>query len=95
MNLAVKNARLNPRGVDELLSGFLSRIHASVECTEVVIDLSALRFIDPYGLVSLCLMGRYARTVVPRVRYRLPPAVPLRSYLGRVRFDQALDGIEL
>ena len=95
MNLAVRNARLNPRGVDELLSEFLSEIHASAECAEVVIDLGALRFIDPYGLVSLCLMGRYARTVVPRVCYRLPPAVPLRSYLGRVRFDHALDGIEI
>ena len=95
MNLAVKNARLNPRGVDELLSEFLSGIHASAECAEVAIDLGALRFIDPYGLVSLCLMGRYARTVVPRVFYRLPLAVPLRSYLGRVRFDHALDGIEI
>ena len=95
MQLAVKNSNLNPRVVDELLSEFLSGIHASADRDEVVIDLGALRFIDPYGLVALCLMGRYARTFVPRVCFRVPPAVPLRRYLGRVRFDQAIEGVEL
>ena len=95
MQLVVKNSNLNPRVVDELLSEFLSGIHASADRDEVVIDLGALRFIDPYGLVALCLMGRYARTVVQRVCFRVPPAVPLRRYLGRVRFDKAIEGVEL
>ncbi len=95
MILAIETTRLNPRCADELLADFLGLIHAPTDTESVEIDLSQLCFIDPYGLVVLCLMGRYARTVVPRVSYRLPQAYPLRRYLGRVRFAQALDGIEL
>ncbi len=95
MPLRVENTRLNPRSADELLAEFLRVIHAHAPDSPLEIDLSALRFIDPYGLITLCLVGRYARTVVPRVNYRMPEAYALRSYLGRVRFAQALDGIEM
>lgn len=93
MSYIVEATQLTPRTADELLADFLNFVHSQTGRDALEIDLGSLRFIDPYGLVLLCLMGRYARTVNPNVIYHMPQAYPLRRYLGRVRFEQALDGI--
>lgn len=90
--MRIKESQLTPRTLDDLLGDFLNYVHGE-ERGAVEIDLAGLGFIDPYGLIALCLIGRYARTVADRVVYRLPRAYALRSYLGRVRFAQALDGL--
>ena len=54
-----------------------------------------LHFIDPYGLVTLCLMARYGDALSSRVVFHLPEAFALRTYLGRVRFAEAVDEVEL
>lgn len=95
MSLLVETERLTPMTADELLASFLAFVHGAADREALKIDLGPLRFIDPYGLVTLCLMGRYARTVVPHISYLLPRAYALRRYLGRVRFEQALDGIAM
>jgi signal transduction histidine kinase len=95
LSLPIQTGRLTPRSADELLGDFLDYVHRVPQRQVVEIELAPLGFIDPYGLIALCLLGRYARTVAPRVIYRLPQAPALRRYLGRVRFAEALDGIEL
>jgi len=91
--LTIRESQLTPQALDALLVDFLDYVDrgGNGECLEI--DLSQLRFIDPYGLVSLCLIGRYARTAAARVIYHLPQAYELRSYLGRVRFAKALEGL--
>ena len=92
MDLLVAQEQLTPRTVDELLGEFSRQMHGGGKDT-ARLDMSAVGFIAPYGLVALCLLGRYARTVWPQVVFRLPSSFALRSYLGRVRFAEALEGI--
>ena len=95
MALTVQTDKLTPRTADELLMGFLSYAHQAAAGEDLEVDLRGLHFIDPYGLLSLCLMARYARTLSSRVVFQLPQAYALRSYLNRVRFAEAVDGIDL
>ena len=93
MPLLVLEKQLTPRSADDLLTEFLTYVPQADGQEELAIDLGDMHFIDPYGLVVLCLMGRYARTVFERVVYRLPRSYALRRYLGRVRFAAALEGL--
>lgn len=93
MSLLVREGRLTPRSTDSLLVDFLHHIHQAGDRQDLEIDLEQMTFIAPYGLIVLCLMGRYARTAFGRVVYRMPRAQALRSYLGRVRFAEALQGL--
>ena len=93
MPLLLQEQRLTPRAVDLLLGRFLGYVHQSGDREKLEIDLAELNFIDPYGLIALCLMGRYARTAISRVVYRTPQTYGLRRYLGRVRFAEALQGL--
>ena len=95
MVLNSQTEKLTPRTADVLLVDFLNYAHQAEYGDDLQVDLRGLRFIDPYGLLSLCLMARYARTLSSRVVFHLPQAYALRSYLGRVRFAEAVDGIDL
>ena len=92
MAFAVLETNLTPRAADELLPEFLRYLHQAQETSALEVDLGAVTFIPPYGLIVLCLMGRYVRTLCPQVRYRLPRSAPLRRYLGRMRFAAAVAG---
>ncbi|MBI2503774.1 MAG: ATP-binding protein [Candidatus Latescibacteria bacterium] len=81
-----------PRAADELLPDFLRQLHQAQEGAALEVDLGEVAFIPPYGLIVLCLMGRYARTLCPQVQFRLPRSPQLRRYLGRMRFDRAVAG---
>lgn len=93
MALLAEERQLTPQAADALLVEFLDYSRSNGAGPQLELDLSGLRFITPYGLVVLCLMGRYARTICERVVYRMPQASTLRSYLGRVRFAEALSGL--
>lgn len=95
MILALPTDELTPRTADELLVGFLDYAHGAVPGQPLEVDLRALHFIDPYGLVALCLMARYGDVLSSRVVFHLPRAFALRTYLGRVRFAAAVEGVEL
>ncbi len=93
MSLLVQEAQLTPRSTDPLLGEFLHYVHQTSDQQDLEVDLEGMKFIAPYGLIVLCLMARYARTAFDRVVYRMPRAYALRSYLGRVRFAEALQGL--
>jgi hypothetical protein len=92
VNLLVAQEQLTPRTADELISKFGGGMHLTSDPV-AQLDMDKVEFIAPYGLVVLCLLGRYAKTIWPRVVFRLPASYALRSYLGRVRFAEALQGI--
>ncbi|MCC7263318.1 MAG: ATP-binding protein [Candidatus Latescibacteria bacterium] len=83
---------MSPRVADDLLPGFLHQVHLLPGPSAVEIDLEEVAFVPPYGLVVLCLIGRYARTLCGQVWYRLPRSAPLRRYLGRMGFAEAVAG---
>ncbi len=93
MPLLVQEVQLTPRTADQMLVDFLNYIHQTGDLEGLEVDLEGMNFIAPYGLIVLCLMARYARTAFGRVVYRMPQTYALRSYLGRVRFAEALQGL--
>ena len=95
MPLIVQTDKLTPRTADELLVDFLSYAHGVDSGEDLEVDLCGLHFTDPYGLLTLCLMARYGLMLSSRVVFRLPNSHLLRTYLGRVRFAAAVEGIEL
>lgn len=95
MILALPTDKLTPRTADEFLAEFLDYAHGAVPGQPLEVDLRDLHFIDPYGLVTLCLMARYGDALSSRVVFHLPEAFALRTYLGRVRFAAAVDEVEL
>jgi signal transduction histidine kinase len=60
---------------------------------DVRLVLEDAEFIDPYGLVSLWVIVRYLKLHFRRVRLVLPSENDVQSYLNRMRFPLALDGI--
>lgn len=92
---ALPTDKLTPRTADDCLAAFLAYAHGAVPGQPLEVDLRALHFIDPYGLVALCLMARYGDALSSRVVFHLPRAFALRTYLGRVRFAAAVAGVEL
>ncbi len=92
VRFALPKGPFTPRIADDLLPDFLRLVHQPVGQVAVEVDLGAVAFIPPYGLVVLCLMGRYARTFCSEVRYRLPESLVLRRYLRRMRFAEAVAG---
>ena len=95
MILTLPTDKLTPRTADEFLVEFLDYAHGAVPGQPLEVDLRPLHFIDPYGLVALCLLARYGDALSSRVVFHLPHAFALRTYLGRVRFAAAVDGVEL
>ena len=91
-SFALVEPNLSPRAADEFLPDFLRQVHQLPRGAPLEVDLREVAFIPPYGLVVLCLMGRYARTLCPQVRYLLPRSPQLRRYLGRMRFGEAVAG---
>lgn len=71
----------------------VERVVASGNPAGLELHLGRLEFVGPYGLVLLCLIGRYAGHILPLVKIRAPEAPNLRSYLRRVRLPQALEGV--
>ena len=92
LTFALLESSLTPRAADELLPEFLRQLHQQGEGAALEVDLGALTFLPPYGMIVLCLMGRYARTLCPQVSYRLPQSPQLRRYLGRMHFGAAVAG---
>lgn len=57
----------------------------------IVLDLSELGFVDPYGMGVLCLLGRYLGGRYWDISCRLPADPGIESYLTRMRVFEALE----
>ena len=56
----------------------------------IVLDLSGLTFVDPYGMGMLCLIARHLSRTFWDISCRMPEAEALRSYLARMNVLSAL-----
>ena len=79
MALIVQTDKLTPRTADELIVDCLGYAHGALPGDDLEVDLGALHFIDPYGLLALCLLARYGRILSARVAFHLPQAYALRT----------------
>jgi len=89
MSTTIECHDLSPRAAD----GLLAAVHAAARAgggTGLLLNLERLAFVGPYGLVLLCVIGRYARQIVSEVRLRCPASASLCQYLHRVRLTEAL-----
>ena len=56
----------------------------------VVLDLSGVTFVDPYGMGMICLIARHLSRTVWDLSCRVPRAEGVRSYLARMNVLAAL-----
>ncbi len=56
----------------------------------IVLDLSGLTFVDPYGMGMLCLIARHLSQTFWDIACRMPEAEAVRSYLARMNVLSAL-----
>jgi len=56
----------------------------------IVLDLSRLGFVDPYGMGMLCLIGRHLSSRYWDILCRLPTDADIESYLTRMRVFETL-----
>lgn len=89
MPITIECAELTPRSADSILAA-VERAARTEGAAGLELRLDPLEFVGPYGLVLLCLIGRYARQVLPRVQIRAPRSRSLCQYLSRVRLPEAL-----
>ena len=50
----------------------------------IVLDLSGLTFVDPYGMGMLCLIARHLSRTFWDITCRMPDSEAVRSYLARM-----------
>ena len=56
----------------------------------IVLDLSQLGFVDPYGMGILCLIGRHLSARYWDITCRLPADPDVVSYLTRMKVFESL-----
>jgi len=52
----------------------------------VEISLQDVKFVDPYGLVCLCILGRYLKTKFKEISIILPADFQCQAYLRLMKF---------
>ena len=80
---AVSESNLSASSCDAVL-GSLGDFLARREGDDIVLDLSRLGFVDPYGMGLLCLIGRHLGNRYWDVACRLPEDPSAESYLTRM-----------
>ena len=86
---SITETNLSATSCDGVL-GDLNRFVAQRQEDNIVLDLSGLGFVDPYGMGTLCLAGRYLSTRYWDILCRLPSDPDIESYLTRMQVFKAL-----
>ena len=86
--ICVEDKTLNAVTVDALFAKIdtLLKEISTNECKGIEIDLQKVEFIDPYGLVCLCLIGRHLKENFKTVILVLPDDEKFQSYLCTMNF---------
>jgi hypothetical protein len=64
-----------------------AKLDAGVSVGDPLIDLSRLRFVDPYGLVSLARLAAHNIAVAGECTIKGPEDWQIANYLARMKFD--------
>lgn len=87
--LKITENNLSAVSCDDVLKG-LDAFWAQRKDDNIVLDLSELGFVDPYGMAMLCLIGRHLSTRYWDITCRLPADPDIESYLTRMKVFEAL-----
>ncbi len=87
--LVVEDTHLNAVTTDNLFEkiGHLVKESTTQKNSYLEIDLQRVEFLDPYGLVCLCLIGRYLQNKFKEVFLVLPDNQSFQSYLSIMKFS--------
>ncbi len=86
---SIRQDNLSAVSCDEVLADLNAFMERRSE-DNIVLDLSELGFVDPYGMGVLCLLGRYLAGRYWDILCRLPADASIESYLTRMRVFEAL-----
>lgn len=87
--LAVTENNLSAVSCDDVLRTVDAFVQQRLK-DNIVLDLSGLGFVDPYGMGMLCLLGRHLSTRYWDILCRLPSDSDIESYLTRMNVFDAL-----
>ena len=87
--LAIAEQNLSAVSCDKVLRD-LDTFWSRRDEDNIVLDLSNLGFVDPYGMGILCLIGRYLSTKYWDITCRLPENSDVERYLTRMKVFDAL-----
>lgn len=88
--LAITETNLSAVSCDGIFSDLNSFVARRKE-DDIVLDLSRLGFVDPYGMGALCLVGRWLSNKYWDITCRLPEDPEIESYLTRMGVFEALE----
>ncbi|MCY3868267.1 MAG: ATP-binding protein [Gemmatimonadetes bacterium] len=87
--LAIAEQNLSAVSCDNVLHN-LKAFWAQRDEDNIVLDLSQLGFVDPYGMGMLCLIGRHLSTRYWDITCHLPENSDVERYLTRMKVFDAL-----
>ncbi len=87
---SIKGANLSASSCDGVLTD-LNRFFSHRTEDNIVLDLSRLGFVDPYGMGMLCLIGRHLSNRYWDIYCKLPEDSNVESYLTRMRVFHSLE----
>ena len=87
--LAIAEQNLSAVSCDNVLRD-LGAFSSQRDEDNIVLDLSKLGFVDPYGMGMLCLIGRYLSAKYWDITCRLPENSDVERYLTRMKVFDAL-----
>ena len=87
--LAIAEQNLSAVSCDNVLRD-LEAFWSRRDEDNIVLDLSHLGFVDPYGMGILCLIGRYLSAKYWDITCRLPENTDVERYLTRMKVFDAL-----
>ena len=87
--LAIAEQNLSAVSCDNVLRN-LETFSSQRDEDNIVLDLSQLGFVDPYGMGMLCLIGRHLSAKYWDITCRLPENTDVERYLTRMKVFDAL-----
>ena len=87
---SIRESNLSATSCDGVLAD-LNSFFSRRSDDNIVLDLSRLGFVDPYGMGMLCLIGRYLSNRYWDIYCRLPEDSGVESYLTRMRVFDSLE----
>ena len=87
--LAIAEQNLSAVSCDNVLRD-LGAFWSQRDKDNIVLDLSQLGFVDPYGMGMLCLIGRHLSAKYWDITCRLPENSDVERYLTRMKVFDAL-----
>lgn len=84
--LKITDANLNVNTFENLLCNANLFILSSTDHKYIDLDISEIKFIDPYSIINLCILMQYLKKYYPYISLLFPNDINVRNYLHRIGF---------